>query len=79
MHAMKNILPINRGCACLMLLAVLTGCAGTRPGAPGLASKPNMLFSDSRVFSYQNRLQSQVEPGSALSGGAQPTGGNCCK
>jgi hypothetical protein len=76
---MNSIIPINQGCACLMLLVVLTDSAGTRSGDPGLASKPNMLFSDSRVFSYQNRLQSQVEPGSALSGGAQPAGGSCCK
>ncbi|HJN81734.1 MAG TPA: hypothetical protein QF478_03070 [Verrucomicrobiota bacterium] len=44
-----------------------------------LVSKPNMLFSQSGVFIYQNRLIAQIEPGSATSGGAQAAGCTSCK
>ena len=48
-------------------------------GQAGLTAKPNMEFSDSLVFNYQNKLLPQVEPGATLSGGAQSAGATCCK
>mgnify|MGYP004220431261 FL=1 len=44
-----------------------------------LVSKPNMLFSQSGVFVYQNWLIAQIEPGSATSGGGQAAGCTSCK
>jgi hypothetical protein len=38
-----------------------------------------MLFSQSGVFVYQNRLIAQIEPGSAASGGGQAAGCTSCK
>jgi hypothetical protein len=70
---------LGTACACAVLWIGLTGCAQVRPQQPGLAAKPNMLFTDSRVFEYQNRLLRQVEPGSALTGGAQAAGASCCR
>ena len=53
------------------LLACGVGCSSVgRVGisAQRLVSKPNMLFSQSGVFVYQNWLIAQIEPGSAPSG-----------
>lgn len=44
-----------------------------------LVSKPNMQFSQSGVFVYQNRLIAQIEPGSATSGGGHAAGCTSCK
>jgi hypothetical protein len=44
-----------------------------------LVSKPNMVFSESAVFSYDNKLLPQLEPGSAFSGGGQCSGCTSCK
>ncbi|MBO61154.1 MAG: hypothetical protein CMO63_04170 [Verrucomicrobiales bacterium] len=67
------------------LFALLIGSVGC--GSVGqvsisdqrLVSKPNMLFSQSGVFIYQNRLIAQIEPGSAASGGGQAAGCTSCK
>ena len=64
------------------LLACGVGCASM--GQVGiseqrLVSKPNMLFSKSGVFVYQNWLIAQIEPGSATSGGGQASGCTSCK
>ena len=64
----------------VFLFALLVGSVGC--GSVGqvsisdqrLVSKPNMLFSQSGVFVYQNRLIAQIEPGSASSGGGQAAG-----
>jgi len=63
----------------LAWLLLATGCAQVGPEQQRLVSKPNMTFSDSLVFSYQNGLIPQVEPGSAFSGGAQSSGCTSCK
>ncbi len=55
------------------------GCAHVGPQHQRLLSKSNMTFSDSAVFSYQDKLLPQVEPGSAFSGGAQASGCTSCK
>ena len=69
----------------VFLFALLVGSVGC--GSVGqvsisdqrLVSKPNMLFSQSGVFDYQNRLIAQIEPGSATSGGGQAAGCTSCK
>jgi hypothetical protein len=58
---------------------MLTSCARVSVHQQRLVSKPNMTFSDTLVFSYQSKLQPQIEPGSALSGGAQAAGCTSCK
>ena len=64
------------------LLVCGVGCASVGQvsiSEQRLVSKPNMLFSQSGVFIYQNRLIAQIEPGSATSGGAQAAGCTSCK
>jgi hypothetical protein len=56
-----------------------TGCAPVGAHQQRFVSKPNMQFSDSPVFNYQHKLLSQIEPGSATSGGAQAGGCTSCK
>ncbi len=75
----KSIRSTLPGCALAALLIVTAGCATTDQRHASLANKPNMQFSDSDLFKCQNKLGSQTEPGSALSGGAQSAGQNCCK
>ena len=55
-----------------------TGCKVVPVMQQRLVSKPNMVFSDSPVFSYQSQVVTQIEPGSALSGGAQAAGCTAC-
>jgi hypothetical protein len=67
-----------------MLLALAlgltaAGCVQVPVPQQRLVSKPNMEFSDSLVFNYQNKLLPQVEPGSTFWGGAQPSGCTSCK
>ena len=60
-------------CACLI------GCKAVPLNQQGLVSKPNMTFSDSPVFAYQSNVLTQVEPGTAGSGGAQAAGCTACQ
>ena len=62
----------------LLLILVCTGCVSVGPNEQRLVSKPNMVFSESAVFSYENKLLPQLEPGSAVSGG-QTSGCTSCK
>jgi hypothetical protein len=61
------------------LLGGAAGCARVGVHQQRLVSKPNMVFSDSVVFGYSNRLMPQIEPGSAFSGGAQAGGCTSCR
>jgi len=61
------------------LLLMLTGCASVRPGEQRLVSKPNMVFSDGSIFSYQSPLFPQTEPGAAATGGAAAGGCSSCR
>ncbi len=58
---------------------LLGGCANVPVHQQRLVAKPNMTFSDSLVFNYGNSLQSQIEPGSATTGGAASSGCTSCK
>lgn len=64
----------------LVLLGIVnSGCKAVPVMQQRLVSKPNMVFSDSPVFSYQSQVMTQIEPGSALSGGAQAAGCTACR
>lgn len=62
-----------------VLLSLCSGCATVGPQQQRLVSKANMVFSESVVFDYTNKLLPQTEPGSAFSGGAQSSGCTSCK
>ena len=74
----------RRVCRCVGLpvllcgAVALAGCARVAPREQRLVSKPNMQFSESLVFGYQNRLLTQIESGSASFVGAQSTGCGSC-
>lgn len=64
----------------LTAMLSLTGCSapGVRPQR--LVSKPNMVFSDSALFTYNTaRLWPQLQSGSATTGGAQNAGCTSCR
>ena len=62
----------------IVVMLILSGCAHVPPLQQRLVSKPNMQFSDSSVFNYQDRLLSQFESGSASSvGGRSSDCGSC--
>jgi hypothetical protein len=69
---------LNRFCL-LLLLLLCAGCVSVGPNEQRLVSKPNMVFSQSAVFNYQNTLLQQMEPGSTFSGGAVCGGCTSCK
>ena len=69
-------------CVCLYIkvlllfgILMLTGCVSVSPNQQRLVSKPNMQFSGSVVFSYHDKLLTQMESGSASFTGGQA--GNC--
>ena len=69
-----------RGVGFVGLMALLgAGCQAVPVMQQRLVSKPNMVFSDSPVFSYQSQVLPQIEPGSAMSGGAQAAGCTACQ
>jgi hypothetical protein len=74
--AISSLQMISAG---LVFISWLSGCSPVSPQRQRLVSKPNMTFSDSLVFNYQNKLLPQVEPGSTFSGGAQAAGCTSCK
>ena len=62
--------------ACSVLM--LTGCVHVPPQQQRLVSKPNMQFSSSAVFTYQDKLLTQFESGSAsFTGGQAGDCGSC--
>ncbi len=63
----------------VFLFALLVGSVGCGSVGQVSISDQNMLFSQSGVFVYQNRLIAQIEPGSATSGGGQAAGCTSCK
>jgi len=68
-------------CSVALLVCVTlipAGCTHITPQQQRLVSKPNMQFSGSAIFSYQDRLLPQFESGSASSvGGRSGDCGSC--
>ncbi len=61
------------------IVPLLASCSAVGPERQRLVAKPNMLFSDTVIFNYQDKLLPQTEPGSAVSGGAQASGCTSCR
>lgn len=75
-HKLRKIFGcMTAASACFWLM----GCKAIPLNQQGLVSKPNMTFSDSPVFAYQSNVLTQVEPGTAGSGGAQAAGCTACQ
>ena len=69
----------RRACGILFVAVLVgSGCVTVGPNEQRLVSKPNMVFSQSAVFSYENKLLPELEPGTATSGG-QTAGCTSCK
>lgn len=62
-----------------LVLAGLAGCKSAGIRDQRLVSKPNMTFSEAAAFSYEYKLLSQLESGSAASGGARSSGCSSCR
>ncbi|HKS38172.1 MAG TPA: hypothetical protein VJW76_13325 [Verrucomicrobiae bacterium] len=60
-------------------ILLLSGCTTVEVQEQRLVSKPNMLFSRSAVYSYSSRIMPQLQPGLAVSGGAQPSTCTVCR
>ena len=58
---------------------LLCGCANVPVYEQGLVSKVGMTRSDSMVEGDRVNLLSQIEPGSAVSGGAAAAGCTACR
>jgi hypothetical protein len=68
------------GCLPLVVIVLLAGCSSPAVRQQRLAAKPNMLFTDSAVFTYNSpKLLPQLAPGFAGSGGAQNSGCTSCR
>ncbi len=60
-------------------LQVLAGCASVGMEDQRLVAKPNMEFSRSAVYSYSSKIMPQIQPGLAVSGGAQASTCTSCR
>jgi hypothetical protein len=69
----------TRRMASLLGLVFATGCATVGVQDQRLLSKPSMQFSKSAVYSYSSQLMQQIQPGLALSGGAQASTCSICR
>jgi len=67
------------GITLLIAMGFLSGCKVVPLQDQRLVSKHNMTFSDSPVFAYQSAVLTQIEPGTASSGGAQAAGCTACQ
>ncbi|MGD9159988.1 MAG: hypothetical protein PVG39_16355 [Desulfobacteraceae bacterium] len=70
-----SFLPISLP-VCFLLM--FSGCVSVKPHQQRLVSKPNMQFSESVIFNYQDRSLTQIESGSAsFIGGQSGSCGSC--
>jgi hypothetical protein len=63
-------------CAALLLTA---GCAAPRIAQQRLASQPDMVFSSSQIWNFDQPLALQTESGRAFAGGGSAGGCTSCK
>jgi hypothetical protein len=71
--------PAMKANVLLFATLLLSGCASVDVHQQRLVSTPNMLFSRSAVFDYSSRIMPQLQPGLAVSGGAQPSTCTVCR
>ncbi len=70
----------SHGTGILVLTAVLlTGCAGPRVAQQRLVSQPDMVFSSSAVWNFDQALSFQTESGRAFAGTGSASGCTSCK
>jgi hypothetical protein len=72
----------GRAGVCGLAIALALGCGGcTQVPAwkQERVSRPGLLFSDSAVLASRSNLIGQIEPGSAVAGGAQAAGCTACR
>ena len=63
-----------------LAVLVFAGCTSVPVHEQRLVAKPNMIFSDSTVFTYNaTRLFPQLAPGFAATAGAQNSGCTSCR
>lgn len=68
------------GGAMIVVLVALAGCTSPAVRQQRLVAKPNMIFSDSMVFTYNSsRLFPQIASGFASSGSSQNSGCTSCR
>jgi hypothetical protein len=63
----------------IMAGVLLTGCASIDEQGQRLVTRPNMQFSRSAVYAYTSKVIPQLQPGLAVSGGAQPSTCTLCR
>ncbi len=62
-----------------VIALAVSGCSTLPEYEQGLVSQNGMTFSDNPVQNEQINLLSQIEPGSAVSGGGQAAGCTACR
>ncbi len=60
-------------------LVVAAGCSGPRITQQRLVSQPDMVFSTSQVWNFDQPLALQTESGRAFAGGGSAAGCTSCK
>lgn len=60
-------------------VALMVGCRAVPVSQQRWVARPSMQFSDSPVYAYGAAVLSQIESGSAVSGGAQAAGCTSCR
>ena len=64
---------------CVTVVLWSGGCMRVPVWKQERVSKPNMLFNDRGAFVYGPRINVQIEPGAADSGGTAAAGCTACK
>jgi len=82
MNTVTNLTTVRSFCSLTLVLfamALFTACKSVPVYEQGLVSKDGMTFSDNPAQSDRVNLISQIEPGSAVSGGGQAAGCTACR
>lgn len=61
------------------LAALVTGCSAPRVAQQRLVSQPNMTFTESAVWGYDQKLAPQTEQGRGFAGGGSGAGCTSCR
>lgn len=76
---MRVNVPTTRVWLTLGLLALSAGCAGPSIARQRLVSQPDMVFSNSQVWNFDQPMALQTESGRAFAGGGTAAGCTSCK
>ena len=78
-RSLRFRLPFARLSGLILIGIALWGCASVPVYEQQYVSKSGMTFSENPTDSDRVNLISQIEPGSAVSGGAQAAGCTACR